>query len=53
MVTCDGRPGHLLQPGDTIRIERHPSKIRLLHLEDHDHYSILRAKLEWGRKLTC
>jgi NAD+ kinase len=24
-----------------------------LHLEDHDHYSILRAKLEWGRKLTC
>jgi NAD+ kinase len=53
MVTCDGRPGHLLQPGDTIRIERHPSQIRLLHLEDHDHYSILRAKLEWGRKLTC
>lgn len=53
MVTCDGRPGHLLQPGETIRIERHSSRIRLLHLEDHDHYSILRAKLEWGRKLTC
>lgn len=53
MVTCDGRPGHLLQPGDTVTIERHQSQIRLLHLEDHDHYSILRAKLEWGRKLTC
>ena len=53
MVTRDGRPGHLVQPGDTIRIERHPSTIKLLHLEDHDHYSILRAKLEWGRKLTC
>lgn len=53
MATCDGRPGHLLQPGDTIRIERHASRIRLLHPEDHDHYSILRAKLEWGRKLTC
>lgn len=53
MVTCDGRPGHILQPGDTIRIERHSSNIKLLHLEDHDHYSILRAKLEWGRKLTC
>jgi len=52
MVTCDGRPGHILQPGDKIRIERHPSDIKLLHLEDHDHYSILRAKLEWGRKLT-
>jgi NAD+ kinase len=53
MVTCDGRPGQLLQPGDTVRIQRHPSKIKLLHLDDHDHYSILRAKLEWGRKLTC
>jgi len=53
MVTCDGRPGHILQPGDTIRIERQTSTIKLLHLEDHDHYSILRAKLEWGRKLTC
>jgi len=52
MVTCDGRPGHVLQPGDTIRIKRQPSTITLLHLEDHDHYSILRAKLEWGRKLT-
>ena len=53
MVTCDGRPGQELQAGDIIRIERHPSTIKLLHLEDHDHYSILRAKLEWGRKLTC
>jgi len=53
MVTCDGRPGQLLQAGDTIRIERHVSNITLLHLENHDHYSILRAKLEWGRKLVC
>jgi NAD+ kinase len=53
MVTCDGRPGLVLQPGQTVRIEKHESRIRLLHLEDHDHYSILRAKLEWGRKLTC
>jgi NAD+ kinase len=53
MVTCDGRPGQVLQAGDIIRIKRHPNTIKLLHLEDHDHYSILRAKLEWGRKLTC
>lgn len=53
MASCDGRPGHIIQPGDTIRIQRHTSVIQLLHLEDHDHYSILRAKLEWGRKLTC
>src|SRR5690554_1133618 len=33
LVTCDGRPGHLLGPGDTIRIQRHPNRIDLLHLE--------------------
>ncbi len=49
MATCDGRPGHIMQPGDSIRIQRHTSTIQLLHLEDHDHYSILRAKLEWGK----
>ena len=53
MVTCDGRPGHILQPGDVVHIKRDPNMITLLHLDDHDHYSILRAKLEWGRKLTC
>lgn len=53
MATCDGRPGHIMQPGDSIRIQRHTSTIQLLHLEGHDHYSILRAKLEWGKKLTC
>lgn len=53
MVTCDGRPGKILQPGDSVTIERSPKRINMLHLEDHDHYSILRAKLEWGRKLTC
>lgn len=52
MVTCDGRPGHILQPGDTVKIKRHPQTVKLLHLENHDHYSILRAKLEWGRKLA-
>ena len=52
MVTCDGRPGTVLQLGDRVRIERSSKEIKLLHLENHDHYSILRAKLEWGRKLT-
>ncbi len=52
MVTCDGLPGQILQPGDTVRVERHNDTIKLLHLEDHDHYSILRAKLDWGKKLT-
>jgi NAD+ kinase len=53
MVTCDGRPGQVVKPGDYIQIKRHTNEIKLLHLESHDHYSILRAKLEWGKKLTC
>ena len=53
MVSCDGRAGLLLHPGDSIRIERHPDTVKLLYLAEHDHYSILRAKLGWGHKLTC
>ncbi len=53
MVSCDGRAGLLLHPGDSIRIERHPDRVKLLYLASHDHYSILRAKLGWGHKLTC
>ncbi|AFJ02174.1 NAD kinase [Methylophaga frappieri] len=53
MVTCDGQTGQLLNPGESIRISRHDKHVDLLHPVDHDHYSILRAKLEWGRKLTC
>lgn len=53
MASCDGRPGRIIKAGDTVRIQRHDKQVTLLHLEDHDHYSILRAKLEWGRKLTC
>ena len=53
LVTCDGRPSHTLEPGERIEIRRDQAKVSLLHPEDHDHYSILRAKLEWGRKLTC
>lgn len=52
MVTCDGRKGTLLEPGESFTIMQHPDSVRLIHPEQHDHYSILRAKLEWGRKLT-
>ena len=52
MVTCDGLPGQIIQPGDVLRIKWHANEIKLLHLEGHDHYSILREKLEWGKKLT-
>ena len=52
MVTCDGRKGTVLEPGESFTIAQHPDSVRLIHPKHHDHYSILRAKLEWGRKLT-
>ncbi len=52
MVTCDGRKGTVLEPGESVIIQQHPNSVRLIHPEQHDHYSILRAKLEWGKKLT-
>jgi NAD+ kinase len=47
-LTCDGQVDLPLEAGATIRIERSPRRIRLLHPHDHNHYRILRAKLGWG-----
>ncbi|MBK1706817.1 NAD(+) kinase [Halochromatium glycolicum] len=47
-LTCDGQIALPLRTGASIRIERSPRRIRLLHPRDHDHYRILRAKLGWG-----
>lgn len=50
-ASCDGQPGVSLKLGDKIKISKRPGKVRLIHPVGHDHYSILRAKLHWGRKL--
>ncbi len=50
-ASCDGQPGVLLEIGDKIKIRKRPERVRLIHPAGHDHYSILRAKLHWGRKL--
>ncbi|ADJ28685.1 NAD(+) kinase [Nitrosococcus watsonii] len=50
-VSCDGQPGIVLTVGDKVKIYKRPGKVRLIHPAAHDHYSILRAKLHWGRKL--
>lgn len=49
-ASCDGQPGMPLKIGDKIRISKRPGRVRLIHPADHNHYSILRAKLHWGRK---
>ena len=47
-LTCDGDITCELAPGDRVSITKKDKKIRLLHPAKHDHFSILRAKLQWG-----
>lgn len=49
--TCDGQIDLGLQNGDHIIIARKPNPIHLIHPADYNYYSILRAKLHWGKRL--
>jgi NAD+ kinase len=51
-VTFDGQGNQQLQAGDSVEIRRKTKGIKLLHPKDYDFYSVLRAKLRWGDKLT-
>ncbi len=50
-VTCDGQINLGLQPEDKIEITRYEKPVKLIHPVSYDYYSILRAKLHWGKKL--
>ena len=47
-LTCDGEIKCELVAGDRVIVRKKANKIRLIHPADHDHFSILRAKLNWG-----
>ena len=47
-LTCDGEIKSELATGDRVIIRKKDKKIRLIHPANHDHFSILRAKLQWG-----
>lgn len=47
-LTCDGEITLELQTRDRVVIRKKDRRIRLIHPADHDHFSILRAKLHWG-----
>jgi NAD+ kinase len=49
-ASCDGQPGITLEAGDKVKVYKRPGMVRLIHPATHNHYSILRAKLHWGRK---
>lgn len=46
-VTCDGHTHVVTEPGDEIRIHKHPWKLRLIHPVSHDFYDTCRSKLGW------
>lgn len=51
-VTCDGQVNFELLAGDRVEIARKPHPIRLLHLPNHNHFELLRAKLHWAETPT-
>ena len=50
-ATCDGQYQIAAEPGDAIRIRKHPHTARLIHPQDHDFYEVCRRKLGWGSRL--
>ena len=47
-VTCDGQINLGVVSGDKINIHKMDQCVRLIHPCQHNHYEILRAKLNWG-----
>jgi len=47
-VTCDGQINLGVVSGDKINIRKLKQCVRLIHPCQHNHYEILRAKLNWG-----
>ena len=50
-LTCDGDIEIELAPGDRVRVQKKDKKITLIHPQGHDHFSILREKLQWGTEV--
>jgi NAD+ kinase len=53
LVTCDGHNDFNTEPGDIIRIRKHPHAISLIHPADHNFYDVCRTKLGWGSRLDA
>jgi NAD+ kinase len=47
-LTLDGQEGVSLEFGDTVRVSRSPSRVRLVRVSGRTFYDSLRGKLRWG-----
>ncbi|MDX1796862.1 MAG: NAD(+)/NADH kinase, partial [Hydrogenovibrio sp.] len=50
-IICDGQISYQIGAKHETIVTRHPKFIKMVHPKDHDHYELLRAKLNWGQKL--
>jgi len=49
-ITCDGQTTLKISPQDQLVISRSQYAVRLIHPAGHDHFQILRNKLNWGHR---
>lgn len=53
LLSVDGGRNRRLQPGDSVRMEVHPSRLRLVRFSPAQHfYQLLKQKLGWGLPLV-
>lgn len=50
-VICDGQVTFQITAGYETVVTHHKKFIKMVHPKNHDHYELLRAKLNWGQKL--
>jgi NAD+ kinase len=50
MLTMDGQVGVPLRERDRVEVGKARARIRLLHFEQRDFFSVLRTKLKWGER---
>lgn len=50
-IICDGQLTFQIEAKHETYVTRHPNFIKMVHPKNHDHYELLRAKLNWGQKL--
>jgi NAD+ kinase len=47
-LTLDGQIGFPLRPGDTVSVDAHPGRVRLVRVSGRSFFQVLPRKLRWG-----
>ena len=47
-ISCDGQISLGVMAGDRVQIRKKEHLVKMIHPVDHDHFHILREKLNWG-----